>query len=320
MATQKSECPVCASFINSSVITEHVNSCLNKQQTTQTHQNEDVYDDNLMKENNDDNDTNHSGSIVTGICHDNYNDNETSNNRPFTFKRKSNEWSFFKRQCSTSVSANKNELQTSKNKPINNKKAKLVKSKVIKSEKSESTQLLNGKSIQVSQGFNRNSVIDIIDESEDEDISQKNTIATNMSSTWPSNGQNMHQTDVKLQQNANERNDGSSSVSFIFRPNSKTKSKASLSSLGPTNNTRSNNSKTSNSNSNSALKNDILNLNVPLADKIRPKTFDDYIGQSKAIGKQRLLHSLLNSSDNVPSMILWGPPGCGKVYVAFVLF
>ena len=54
------------------------------------------------------------------------------------------------------------------------------------------------------------------------------------------------------------------------------------------------------------------NVNVPLPERLRPKTFTDYIGQNKVIGKNKLLRTLLES-DRVPSMILWGPPGCGKV-------
>ena len=55
-----------------------------------------------------------------------------------------------------------------------------------------------------------------------------------------------------------------------------------------------------------------INLSVPLAEQMRPAVFEEYIGQEKALGKNKLLTKLLQS-DSVPSMILWGPPGCGKV-------
>ena len=50
----------------------------------------------------------------------------------------------------------------------------------------------------------------------------------------------------------------------------------------------------------------------PLAERMRPKTLDEYVGQSKVLGKNSLLRTLLQAEE-VPSMILWGPPGCGKV-------
>lgn len=50
----------------------------------------------------------------------------------------------------------------------------------------------------------------------------------------------------------------------------------------------------------------------PLADKMRPESLQDYIGQSRAVGQETLLRSLLETNE-IPSLILWGPPGCGKV-------
>lgn len=50
----------------------------------------------------------------------------------------------------------------------------------------------------------------------------------------------------------------------------------------------------------------------PLADKMRPATLQEYIGQNKVVGQETLLRSLLESNE-IPSLILWGPPGCGKV-------
>lgn len=56
----------------------------------------------------------------------------------------------------------------------------------------------------------------------------------------------------------------------------------------------------------------LLTLNKPLAEILRPNTLEEYFGQSKVVGQQTLLRSLLDSQE-IPSLILWGPPGCGKV-------
>ena len=54
---------------------------------------------------------------------------------------------------------------------------------------------------------------------------------------------------------------------------------------------------------------------APLAARMRPKTFEDFIGQEKVIGSNSILRRNLNNG-NVPSMILWGPPGSGKTTLA----
>lgn len=56
----------------------------------------------------------------------------------------------------------------------------------------------------------------------------------------------------------------------------------------------------------------LLSLNKPLAEVLRPNTLEDYFGQNKVVGQQTLIRSLLESQE-IPSLILWGPPGCGKV-------
>lgn len=56
----------------------------------------------------------------------------------------------------------------------------------------------------------------------------------------------------------------------------------------------------------------LLNGNKPLAEKLRPTTFEEYFGQKQVLGEHTLLRTLLNSQE-IPSLILWGPPGCGKV-------
>lgn len=50
----------------------------------------------------------------------------------------------------------------------------------------------------------------------------------------------------------------------------------------------------------------------PLAERLRPDTLGDYVGQERVLGEQTLLRALLESHE-IPSLILWGPPGCGKV-------
>ncbi len=56
----------------------------------------------------------------------------------------------------------------------------------------------------------------------------------------------------------------------------------------------------------------------PLADVLRPTTLDEYIGQSHLVGKSALLRLAIESG-NVHSMILWGPPGCGKTTLAKII-
>ncbi len=53
-------------------------------------------------------------------------------------------------------------------------------------------------------------------------------------------------------------------------------------------------------------------LTAPLAELMRPKTIQEFVGQEGAIGKNSILRSVLESGQ-VPSLIFWGPPGCGKV-------
>lgn len=56
----------------------------------------------------------------------------------------------------------------------------------------------------------------------------------------------------------------------------------------------------------------LLMIDKPLAEILRPNTLEEYFGQNKIVGQQTLLRSLLDSQE-IPSLILWGPPGCGKV-------
>ncbi|MBI5154509.1 replication-associated recombination protein A [Candidatus Poribacteria bacterium] len=56
----------------------------------------------------------------------------------------------------------------------------------------------------------------------------------------------------------------------------------------------------------------------PLADRLRPIAFDDFLGQDKLTGAGAPLRQLIES-DRIPSMILWGPPGSGKTTLATLI-
>lgn len=57
---------------------------------------------------------------------------------------------------------------------------------------------------------------------------------------------------------------------------------------------------------------------APLADRIRPRTLEEYIGQIHILGKGKVLRQIIES-DNITSMILWGPPGVGKTTLAMII-
>lgn len=60
------------------------------------------------------------------------------------------------------------------------------------------------------------------------------------------------------------------------------------------------------------------NENQPLAYRMRPKTLDQFVGQEHIVGKDKLLYRTIKA-DRLSSIILWGPPGCGKTSLAKVI-
>ncbi|HDO23665.1 MAG TPA: replication-associated recombination protein A [bacterium] len=60
------------------------------------------------------------------------------------------------------------------------------------------------------------------------------------------------------------------------------------------------------------------NITTPLADRMRPETIDNFLGQDEIVGKGKILRKAIET-DNLPSMIFWGPPGSGKTTLAFII-
>lgn len=58
--------------------------------------------------------------------------------------------------------------------------------------------------------------------------------------------------------------------------------------------------------------------NQPLAERMRPKDLDDFCGQPHLVGKNAVLRRVIESG-NIPSFILWGPPGVGKTTLAGII-
>ena len=61
-----------------------------------------------------------------------------------------------------------------------------------------------------------------------------------------------------------------------------------------------------------------MNSNEPLAFRMRPKTLEEYVGQEHVLGKDKILYRTIKA-DRLSSIILFGPPGCGKTSLARVI-
>jgi len=59
-------------------------------------------------------------------------------------------------------------------------------------------------------------------------------------------------------------------------------------------------------------------MNIPLAERMRPSSLDQYIGQNHLVGPDAVLRKAIESG-NIPSFILWGPPGVGKTTLASII-
>lgn len=59
-------------------------------------------------------------------------------------------------------------------------------------------------------------------------------------------------------------------------------------------------------------------MSAPLAERIRPKNLDEYVGQKHLVGQGAVLRKVIDSG-TIPSMIFWGPPGVGKTTLALII-
>ena len=67
---------------------------------------------------------------------------------------------------------------------------------------------------------------------------------------------------------------------------------------------------------------DLFSMNTrslaPLADRMRPRTLDEFVGQTQIVGPGKLLRRAIEA-DRLTSSIFWGPPGCGKTTLASII-
>jgi putative ATPase len=63
---------------------------------------------------------------------------------------------------------------------------------------------------------------------------------------------------------------------------------------------------------------ELFKREAPLADRMRPRTLDEFVGQDHLLSRGKVLRQAIES-DHLPSMILWGPPGSGKTTLAMIV-
>jgi putative ATPase len=63
---------------------------------------------------------------------------------------------------------------------------------------------------------------------------------------------------------------------------------------------------------------ELFKREAPLADRMRPRTLDEFVGQDHLLGQGKVLRQAIES-DRLPSIILWGPPGSGKTTLAMII-
>ena len=61
-----------------------------------------------------------------------------------------------------------------------------------------------------------------------------------------------------------------------------------------------------------------MEFNEPLAYRVRPRNLEEYVGQEHILGKDKILYRTIKA-DRLSSIILYGPPGCGKTSLAKVI-
>ena len=62
----------------------------------------------------------------------------------------------------------------------------------------------------------------------------------------------------------------------------------------------------------------MTDFSKPLAYRMRPKSLEEYVGQEHILGKDKILYRTIKA-DRLSSIILWGPPGCGKTSLARII-